>query len=118
MLSPNSDERNTKIARDFLESRGFVVLREKSYRQVQQRQHIAESIAKYADDQRESTERWAQTTLHNEIRELQARCTFLYGMARAKGATADELASGFWPTTGINCPNCSEPTSRRHRGVS
>lgn len=91
-------------ARNVLESYGFVVLREKSYRQAQERQRVADFAAKYADEQRESTERWVRTTLHNEIRELMARCTFLYGAARAHGATAEELAAGSWPTTGINCP--------------
>jgi hypothetical protein len=94
-------------AKTLLTQHGYVVLKAKSYRAAQQRQHIAEAIAKYADDQQESTRRWAQTTLHNEIRELMARCTFLYGTARAHGATVEELRGG-WATTGIgiNCPTC------------
>lgn len=32
-----------------------------------------------------------------------ARCTYLYGTARAKGATADELAGG-WTVVGTDLP--------------
>lgn len=91
-------------ARQLLESNGYVILRAKSYRQAQERHRVAEALRRAAEEYRESTQRWAQTTLHNEIRELYARCTFLYGMAMAKGATAAELAGG-WTTTGINCPH-------------
>ena len=92
-------------AKELLALHGFVVVKAKSYRQAEQRQAIAQFAAQYADEQRRSTELWAQTTLHNEIRELMARCTFLYGAAMAHGATADELGSGRWPTSGVNCPN-------------
>lgn len=94
-------------AKSLLEGNGFVVLREKSYRQAQERQRIAEALRSAAEEWRMSTQRWAEVTLHNEIRELMARCTFLYGEARARGATVEELRGG-WVTTGINCPNCSE----------
>lgn len=89
---------------DDVQAFGYVVVREKSYRQAQERQRIAECRARNSTEWRESTERWARTDLHNEIRTLYARVTALYGAARAHGATAEELANLSWPTAGINCP--------------
>ena len=94
-------------AKKLLADNGYVVLKEKSYRQAQERQRVADALRVAAEEWRMSTQRWAEVTLHNEIRELMARCTFLYGEARAHGATVEELAGG-WKTTGVNCPNCSE----------
>ncbi|RFZ15050.1 hypothetical protein VIMS_02480 [Mycobacterium marinum] len=105
MLNP---DRDIEIAKTLLEASGYVVLREKSYRQAQERQRIAEALRRDADEHRRTTQIWAQVTLHNEIRELQARCTALYGAARAHGATAEELAAIEWPTTGIVCPMCNK----------
>ena len=98
------DEYDINAAKTLLAQHGYVVLKTKSYRQAQERQHIAEAERAYADRMRHDTEQWARTTLHNEIRELQARCTFLYGAARAAGLTVEELRGG-WATIGINCPN-------------
>jgi hypothetical protein len=91
-------------AKDLLAQYDYVVLKAKSYRAAQQRQAIARAEAKFERAEAESTERWARTTLHNELRDLQARCTFLYGAAMAHGATAEELAGG-WTVSGVNCPN-------------
>lgn len=98
-------EPDIAAAKTLLAQHGYVVLKTKSYRAAQERQRVAEALYQAAEQYRQSTQCWAETTLHNEIRELQARCTFLYGMARAHGATVDELAGG-WATTGINCPKC------------
>ncbi|MHC9292017.1 hypothetical protein ACRCUN_06090 [Mycobacterium sp. LTG2003] len=101
-------------ARLLLESYGYVVLREKSYRQAQERQRVAEALRRAAEDDARSARRWAQETLHNEIRDLYARCTFLYGAAIARGATADELR-GAWTPVGIYCKHhgfdCPEPAN-------
>lgn len=90
-------------AKALLKLNDYVVLKAKSYLAAQRRQAVAQAEARFADDERKSTERWAQTTLHNEIRDLEARCTFLYGVARARGASAEELQGG-WTVTGINLP--------------
>lgn len=79
-------------ARNLLNSYGFVVLREKSYRQAQERQRCAEVRAQCAEEDAAHARYWAQQELCSEIRDLRARCTYLYGEARAKGATAEELA--------------------------
>lgn len=86
-----------------LTANGYVVLKAKSHRAAQERQRVAEAYARSDREDAERTRYWAQTTLHNEIRDLQARCTFLYGMARAKGATVEELAGG-WKVVGVNLP--------------
>lgn len=100
-------DREIAIAKEVLEQTGHVVLKEKSYRQAQERQRVADALREAAEEWRMSTQRWAEVTLHDEIRELMARCTFFYGEARARGATVEELKGG-WKTTGVNCPNCSE----------
>lgn len=82
---------NERVARKFLEARGFVVLREKSYRQAQERQRVAQALCRAAEQDAARTREWAQTELHREIRRLSDRCTFLYGAARAAGCTAEEL---------------------------
>jgi len=84
--------------RAFLEENGYVVLKEKSYRQAQERQRIAEALRVYADERRESTERWAQSVCVEE-RRLWDRITFIYGVARANGATVEELAGEPWKAT-------------------
>lgn len=93
-------------ARKLLKSHGYVVLREKSYHQAQERQRVADALRRSAEEEAARVRHWASTELHNEIRQLQARCTALYGAARAHGATAEELAAIEWPATGTNCPAC------------
>lgn len=103
-------------AKALLKLNDYVVLKAKSYRAAQRRQAIAESNAQHDREDAEHTQRWAETTLHNEIRDLQARCTFLYGMARAKGATVDELRGG-WKVTGVNIPIERTQTLQCHCGI-
>jgi hypothetical protein len=86
-----SVEHNIKVAREFLEAHGYVVLREKSYRAAQQRQAIAEAIKHVEIQQRQSTDRWAQQELVPQLLHLSKRCSFLYGAARAAGCTDEEL---------------------------
>lgn len=74
-----------------LEAEGFVVLRAKSYRQAQMRQDRAQMRAFWAHRDRERSEEWARDCLAQE-RRLSDRCTYLYGLAAAKGATVDELS--------------------------
>ena len=81
-------------AKALLESNGFVVLRAKSYRQAQERQRVAEALREYAEQEAEQTRRWALDCLGEE-RRLRDRCTFLYGAATRRGATADELAGDY-----------------------
>jgi hypothetical protein len=103
-------------AKAALKAAGYVVHKEKSWRQLLERVRVAECLRKAAEEYRESTQRWAETTLHNEIRDLQARCTFLYGMARAKGATINELAGG-WQPVGLNLPTERATTMKCHCGI-
>lgn len=78
-------------AKALLHAHGYVVLREKSYRQAQERQRVAEALRdmekRFADGARE----WARNCLDEE-RRLRDRCTFLYGKAQEHGATTAELA--------------------------
>lgn len=73
-----------------LEGRGYVVLKEKSYRAAQERQRVAECYKRSAEDERDRAFVWARDCLHAE-RRLSERCTFLYGVASRHGATDEEL---------------------------
>lgn len=86
----SSEQRAVTAARQLLEANGFVVLREKSYRQAQERQRVAECYRRAAEDDAEHARAWARDCLTEE-RRLRDRITFIYGVARARGATDDEL---------------------------
>ncbi len=77
--------------RNLLESYGFVVLREKSYRQAQERQRVAECYRDREIEAAESARHWARNCLDEE-RRIRDRCTFLYGAARAAGCSVEELS--------------------------
>jgi len=78
-------------AKTLLKANGFVVLREKSYRQAQERQRVAEALREAADSDREAHYEWMRREVFPEERRLRDRCMFLYGAARAHGATVEEL---------------------------
>lgn len=78
------------VAKRILTDAGFVVLREKSYRQAQERQRIAQVRAECADSRCVHAEMWAENCLTEE-RRLADRLTFVYGVAQAHGATTGEL---------------------------
>jgi hypothetical protein len=71
---------------------GYVVLKETSYRRAQERQRIAQVIAEDERRRRESAEEWARGCLYDE-RRIAERLTFVYGVARAHGATVEELGA-------------------------
>lgn len=72
---------------------GYVAIKEKSYRQAQERQRVAEALRRYADEMRAHTFAWAQTVCEEE-RRLRDRVTFVYGVARAHGASVEDLSGG------------------------
>jgi hypothetical protein len=80
-----------ETAKKRLEDDGFVVLRAKSYRQAQERQHIAEALLRSEVEHAEATRQWASNCLDEE-RRLRDRCTHLYGLAKSLGATREQLA--------------------------
>jgi hypothetical protein len=88
VTEPTPDE--IAAAKALLAGAGFVVLREKSYRQAQERQRVAECQRESAEDRVRSVETWARGC-HAEERRLARRLTFVYGLAQAHGATAEEL---------------------------
>lgn len=78
-----------RMKRD-LAALGYVVLKEKSYRAAQERQRRAEAHMLHADDDAECARRWARDCLAEE-RRMRDRLTFVYGVAKAHGATTEEL---------------------------
>ena len=68
----------------------FVTLRRKSYLAAQNRQRIAEARLRDQVERTESVHAWALRCCDEE-RRLADRLTFVYGVARAHGATVEEL---------------------------
>jgi hypothetical protein len=77
-------------ARTLLEANGYVMLKQKSYRQAQERQRVAECYRDREIEAAEHARAWARDCLA-EQRRLGERCTFLYGAARAAGCSVDDL---------------------------
>lgn len=77
-------------AKATLATRGYVVLKEKSYRQAQERQRVADAYRHAAEQDAEHARAWARDCLTEE-RRLRERLTFVYGMARSYGASVEEL---------------------------
>lgn len=81
---------------------GYVVLKEKSYRQAQERQRVAEARAEWAKRDAESARDWAINCLDDE-RRMAERLTFVWGVAMSHGATLEEMKAD---------PITREPRSR------
>jgi len=75
-----------------VKANGYVVLKEKSYRQAQERHRVAQALLETEKRFAESTRNWARDCLYNE-RRITERLTFVWGVAKAHGATDDELAA-------------------------
>lgn len=84
--------RELAMAKDILKRAGYVVVREKSYRQAQERQRVAEALKVDAQERAASQDKWWRTEILPELFQYRDRVTFLYGAARAAGCTAEELA--------------------------
>ena len=89
MARPVND--TVQRAKEVLERSGYVVVKAKSHRQAQERQRVAEALRRAAEESQAGTERWAREHLCGELSRLRERLTFVYGVARAKGATVEEL---------------------------
>jgi hypothetical protein len=85
-------------AKQLLKDAGYVVLKEKSYRQAQERQRVAECYRDAEIRAADSARAWARDCLAEE-RRLRDRCSFLYGAARAAGCTAEELSQNLHDNT-------------------
>lgn len=77
--------------KSWLETQGYVLLKAKSYRQAQERQRIAEAMQRMASEDAEHARSWAINCLDEE-RRLRDRLTFVYGVARAHGASIEDLS--------------------------
>ncbi|WP_029137076.1 hypothetical protein [Nakamurella lactea] len=83
-----------------LAATGYVVVKQKSYRQSQEKQRIAEAQRSDADEQRRHNQDWVENGLFPRIRQLSDRCTYLYGPAARHGASDAELQGPAEPETG------------------
>lgn len=75
-----------------VKSSGFVAVTAKSYRASQGRQRIAKCMELAERDRREGAEAWARDCCAEE-RRVRERLTFVYGVARAHGASVRELSA-------------------------
>lgn len=91
-----SDAAEVDAAKALLESRGFTVLRTKSYRAAQERLRVAVALQEAAEERRRDTEVWVREKLIPEERRLHARLSEVYGAARAAGVSVEAL-SGLSP---------------------
>lgn len=82
---------DTADLRAELEARGFTGLRPESVRRIHERRRIAESLLACQEEHNEHTRAWAHQAFA-EQRRLSDRLTFVYGVARAHGATIEELS--------------------------
>lgn len=80
----------TEHAKLTLQAAGYVVLKSTSYRNAQERQRIAEAQRRCAEEDAARTRTWAEGAF-TEQRRLSDRLTHVYGVARAHGATEEEL---------------------------
>lgn len=80
-----------EAAKKLLAANGYTVLRTKSYLAAQRRQGVAEAQRAWAESVAESVRGWAENCLDND-RRIQERLTHVWGVAKAHGATDEELA--------------------------
>lgn len=86
------DDIATSALKDALERRGYVVVKEKSYKAAQRRQGIAESRRYWAEKEKESAERWAYDCLTEE-RRLRDRLNEIIHLATQHGMTTEDLVA-------------------------
>lgn len=91
MITRKATPGELEIALQIVKDAGYVAIKAKSYRQAQERQRVAEALRGMAEENRESTFRWALTVCDEE-RRLRDRLVFVYGVARAHGATVEDLS--------------------------
>ena len=80
-------------AKSTLEALGYVVIKAKSYRAAQERLRVSEALRKSEKEYRLSTQAWGERVCDEE-RRVRDRVVFVYGVARAHGATVEELSGG------------------------
>lgn len=82
--------RGLDLALELVKASGYVVLKEKSYRQAQERQRVAQRMEEVALEDRDRAYVWARDSLAEE-RRTRERLTHVYGIAMKFGATHDDL---------------------------
>ena len=81
----------TTAAKTLLEQGGYVVVKARTYRGLQERVRIAEQATAFERETNKTTHAWARQAF-DEQRRLGDRLTFVYGEARAAGCTVEQLA--------------------------
>ena len=92
-------------AKELLRANGFIVLTAKSYYAAQERQRCAEVTAQSAIADRDGQRQWMERDIFPRLDHLSDRLTFVYGIARARGASVVELGGSV--DLPADAPNCS-----------
>jgi hypothetical protein len=77
-------------AKALLEAEGFVVLRAKSHANTLERARTDRVLREAAERHEASNMKWVREQ-EAEHRRLYGRCSYLYGLAKALGATDEQL---------------------------
>ncbi|MCU1592451.1 MAG: hypothetical protein JWP11_3707 [Frankiales bacterium] len=103
-------------AKALLETSGYVVLKEKSYRQAQERQRIARVMQESAEQRYEHQQAWLARAVFPWERHLVQRVDHLARLATRLGAKDEDWAGPPCTCGGRQCP---DPTtaSARYAGV-
>lgn len=88
-----------EAAKALCEEHGYVVIKAKSYRAAQERQRIAQIRLEDSQERVASIDAWARAG-YDELRRLRDRLTFVYGVARAFGASVEDLTQHDLPPAG------------------
>lgn len=78
-------------AKNALEAAGYVVVKARTYRNLQERERLLKSELDWERRNTAAAESWAQRAHDEQIR-LADRLTFVYGEARAAGCSIEQLA--------------------------
>lgn len=70
---------------------GNIVLKPASYYRLLERVRTAEALQAAAEEARANVYAWVDRDVVPRERDLSDRLTFVYGVARARGATVEEL---------------------------
>ena len=84
---PTADQ---QAAIDVLRLAGYSVIRQRTYARLLERVRVAEALREAERDHRKDSQEWARREC-DEQRRLSDRLTYVYGVARAHGASVDDL---------------------------
>lgn len=105
-------------AKVLLEASGYVVVKEKSYRQAQERQRIARVREEYAEKHEADLRAWMERDVFPWERHLVQRVDHLARLATRLGAKDEDWAGPPCTCGGRQCPDPTTPANAPRAGDS